>query len=163
MVIKEKVQKAVNKQINAELYSSYLYLSMAAYFESISLRGFAHWMKAQAEEERGHAMKLYEYIIDRNGVVTLAGIDGPRTEWKSPLAAFSEAYAHEVKVTSMINDILSLAREEGDYATEEMLDWFVNEQMDEEANPKLIIDKLKIIKDSGDGLLRLDSELGERK
>lgn len=163
MVIKEKIQKAINKQINAELYSSYLYLSMAAYFESLSLRGFAHWMRAQADEERGHAMKLYEYIIERNGVVTLVGIDGPRTEWKSPLAAFSEAYAHEVKVTSMINDILSLAREDGDYATEEMLHWFVEEQIDEEANPKLIIDKLKIIKDSGDGLLRLDRELGERK
>jgi len=163
MVIKEKVAKAINKQINAELYSSYLYLAMAAYFESVNWLGLAQWMKVQASEEHAHAMKFYGYLHDRGGRVVLSGIDGPKTEWKSPLAVFVDAYAHEIKVTGLINGLLQVARDEDDAATEAMLQWFINEQVEEEAHALLIVEKLKLIKDSVNGLFMLDHELGERK
>jgi len=163
MVIKEKMVKAINKQINAELYSSYMYLSMAAYFEANNWLGFAQWLKVQTREENGHAMKFYEYVYDRGGKVHLTDIEAPPVEWKSPLAAFEAVYAHEVKVTALISDLLKLAREEGDMATEAMLQWFINEQVEEEANAQIIVEKLKLIKDSAQGLFMLDHELGERK
>jgi len=163
MVIKEKMQKAVNKQINAELYSSYLYLAMAAHFEANNLLGFAQWLEVQAKEENTHAMKFYKYVIERGGKVTLTEIAAPPLEWKSPLAAFETVYAHELKVTALINDLLKLAKEEGDSATELLLQWFIDEQVEEEANAMLIVEKLKLIKDSSQGLLMLDKELGERK
>lgn len=163
MVIKEKMQKALNKQINAELYSSYLYLSMAAYFESINLTGFANWMKVQAKEENEHAMKFYNFIIERAGRVILTQIETPKSEWKSPLAVFEDAYAHELKVTSLIEGLVKLARDENDYSSAEMLQWFIKEQVEEEANSLLIVEKLKLIKDAANGLLMLDHELGERK
>ena len=163
MSIKDKMAKAINKQINAELYSSYLYLSMAAYFESINLRGFANWMSVQSKEEYGHAMKLYAYVIERGGRVTLTEIDAPKTAWKSPLAAFEEVYAHELKVTDLINGLVAQAKDDDDYATESMLKWFVDEQVEEEANASEIVAKLKAVKDSTNGIFMLDHRLGERK
>jgi ferritin len=130
MLINEKMQKALNKQINAELYSSYLYLSMAAYFEATKRVGFAVWMKVQAREENAHAMKFYDYVFARGGAVTLYAIDAPKTEWKTPLEAFEEVYAHEVKVTALINSLVDLARKEKDHATESALKWFVDEQVE---------------------------------
>ncbi|MFH0826268.1 MAG: ferritin [Candidatus Omnitrophota bacterium] len=163
MVIKEKMQKAINKQINAELYSSYLYLAMAAHFEANNLLGFAKWLKMQASEENTHGMKFFEYVLERGGRVTLAEIAAPASEWKSPLAAFEAVYAHELKVTGLINDLLKLAKEEQDSASELMLQWFIDEQVEEETNASLIVEKLKMIKDAPQGLLMLDKELGERK
>ncbi|HOW36448.1 MAG TPA: ferritin [Candidatus Omnitrophota bacterium] len=163
MVIKEKLQKAINKQINAELYSSYLYLSMAAYFESMNFKGFAHWLQLQANEENQHAMKFYAYVIERGGKVVLTEIAAPKAEWKSPLAAFEEVYAHEMKVTSLINDLMKLAKDDNDFATESLLKWYVDEQVEEEANALSIVEKLKLIKDSNNGLFMLDHELGGRK
>jgi len=163
MAIKEKLVQAINKQINAELYSSYLYLAMAAYFESNNWMGFAQWMKVQLREENTHAMKFYEYLVIRGGRVVLSAIDAPDREWKSPLGVFEAVYAHEVKVTAMVNDLLKLARDEQDTATEVMLQWFINEQVEEEANALLILEKLKMIKDSTNGLFMLDHKLGERK
>jgi Ferritin-like protein len=163
MVIKEKMVKAINKQINAELYSSYLYLSMAAYFEANNWLGLAAWMKVQAREENAHAMKFYGYVFERGGRVVLAAIDAPKTEWKSPLAVFEEVYAHELKVTGLIHDLANLAKKENDHATESMLKWFIDEQVEEEANAALIVEQLKRIKDSANGLFMLDHKLGERK
>jgi ferritin len=163
MVIKEKMQKAINKQINAELYSSYLYLAMAAHFEANNLLGFAHWLKLQAAEENTHGMKFYAYVLERGGKVVLTEIAAPPLEWKTLLAGFEAVYAHELKVTGLINDLLKLAKEEGDAATELMLQWFIDEQVEEEAHAALIVEKLKMIKDAPQGLLMLDKELGERK
>ena len=163
MKIKDKMVKALNKQINAELYSSYIYLAMAAYFEANNWLGFAQWMKVQSREENTHAVKIYDYIFERGGKAVLSAIDAPASEWKSVLDAFSAAYDHEVKVTGMINDLLKLAKEENDTATESMLKWFIDEQVEEEAQTLLIVDKLKLIKDSMQGLFMLDKELGERK
>jgi len=163
MVIKDKMLKAINKQIGEEMFSSYLYLSMAAYFESMNLPGFAHWMKLQSKEEYGHAMKFFEYIIDRGGKVTLAEIAAPKTEWKSPLAAFEETYAHELKITGCINNLVKIAREEGDLATESMLKWYIDEQVEEEKNATEILDLLKKIKDSVQGLILLDRQLAARQ
>ncbi len=163
MVIKEKMVKAINEQINAEFYSSYLYLSMAAYFEANNWLGLAAWMKVQAREENAHAMKFYAYVFERGGKVVLDAIDAPKTEWKSPLAVFEDAYAHELKVTGLIHGLVNLAKKENDNATESMLKWFIDEQVEEEANSALIVEQLKRIKDSANGLFMLDHKLGERK
>lgn len=163
MEIKEKVTKAINKQINAELYSSYLYLAMSAFFVAKNWLGFAHWMKVQSGEENAHAMKFYDFVLERGGEVVLEDIKAADTGWKAPLEVFEAVYAHELKVTALINDLLKVARQEGDAATESMLKWFIDEQVEEEANAKQIVDKLKLIKDSANGLFMLDHELGERK
>lgn len=163
MVIREKVAKAINKQINAELYSSYLYLAMAAHFESINWKGFGHWLKVQSKEEYGHAMKLYEYVIERGGKIALTEIATPKSEWKTPLAAFEEVYAHELKITSLINDLAKMARDEHDYATENLLQWFVNEQVEEEANAVNIVENLKLTNNAAAGLFIIDQQLGARK
>lgn len=163
MKINSKVEKAINNQINKELYSSYLYLAMAAYFESVNLRGFAHWVRLQAKEEDAHAMKFYGYLFDRGGRVILSAIDAPPAEWKSAFDVFSQIYAHEVKVTGYINDVLKTARQENDSATETMLDWFITEQVEEEAHAQQIMERLKMVKDSSNGLLMLDFELSQRK
>ena len=125
--------------------------------------GFAQWMKVQLREENTHAMKFYEYLVTRGGRVVLSAIDAPDKEWKSPLGVFEAVYAHEVKITVMINDLLKLARDEQDTATEVMLQWFITEQVEEEANALLILEKLKMIKDSANGLFMFDHKLGERK
>ena len=163
MAIKKKMQDAINKQINAELYSSYLYLAMAAYFEKNNWLGFAQWMKVQSKEENTHAMKFYDYVLERGGEVVLDDIKAADTGWKTPLEVFEAVYGHELKVTALINDLFKLAGQEGDIATKSMLKWFIDEQVEEEANAKLIVEKLKLIKDSVNGLFMLDHELGERK
>ncbi len=163
MEIKDKVTKAINKQINAELYSSYLYLAMAAYFGANNWPGFAHWMKTQSMEEYGHAMKFYNFVIERGGKVALEDIKAAKPDWDKPLEVFEAVYEHELKVTSLINDLLKLARQENDTATESMLKWFIDEQVEEEANARQIVDQLKLIKDSANGLFILDHKLGERK
>lgn len=152
----------LNRQVNAELYSSYLYLSMAAYFESINLKGFANWMKIQAQEEVTHAMKFFDYINERGGRVTLDTIKKPPAEWKSPLDVFENTYKHEVNVTKMINSLVDLAIKEKDHATYNMLQWFVAEQVEEEASADAIRQQLKFIGKDGRGLLMLDRELSRR-
>ncbi len=163
MVIKDKVAKAINKQINAELYSSYLYLAMSAWFQSVNFTGFAKWMAVQAKEEYAHAMKFYDYLLERGGKVTLAEIAAPKGSWKSPLNAFEEVYAHELKVTALIGDLVKLAKDDDDYATESMLKWFVDEQVEEESNALLIVEQLRVIKESTGGLYMLDHRIGTRE
>lgn len=161
-MLKKKVLDALNSQLNAELYSSYLYLSMEAYFESIDLSGFANWMRAQAQEELMHAMKFYDYIVRRGERVTLSAIEGPQVEWKSPLAVFEHVYEHEQKVTRMINDLVDLSTSESDHASVNFLQWFVAEQVEEEESANGVLQRIKLTKDSKSGLFMLDSELGQR-
>lgn len=162
-MLSKRMEEALNKQINAELYSAYLYLSMAAYFDSISLDGFSHWMKLQAKEETEHAYKIYGYVYERGGAVILEAINKPPTKWDSPLAVFEDAYKHEQKVSEMINNLVAMAREEKDYATENFLQWFVEEQVEEEANADEVVQKLKMVKDSRNGLFMMDGKLGQRE
>jgi len=161
-MIKEKIQEALNKQLNAELFSSYLYLSMAAYFESINLKGFANWMRVQTQEELVHAMKFYNFIIERGGKAVLSAIEGPPTQWKSPLAVFEHAYKHEQKVTGLINNLVDLSIAEQDHATNNFLQWFVAEQVEEEASADEVVQKIKLIGDATGGLFMLDQELAQR-
>ena len=158
----KKMEKSFNEQINEELYSAYLYLSMVAYFESTNLPGFANWMRVQTQEEIVHAMKFYDYINQRNGRVVLTALADPQIEWKSPMDAFEAAYKHEVHITAKINELVNLAIEEKDHAANMFLQWFVNEQVEEEKSPSDIIQKLKMIKDSSEGLYMLDKELATR-
>jgi ferritin len=162
-MISPKMEDALNKQINAEFYSSYLYLAMAADFESKNLEGFSNWMKVQAQEEWGHGMRLYKYINEQMGRVTLKAIDAPPTEWKSALEMFEAAYKHEQMVTGLINKLVALANEENDYATQNFLQWFVEEQVEEENSAGTITERLKMIGDSVQGLFMLDSILGRRE
>jgi len=162
MKIGKTVQDAINEQIKNELYSAYIYLAMSAYFEGAGLSGFAHWMRAQAAEEEEHAMKFFDFVFDRGGRVELQAIDKPPFEWASPLAAFEHALAHEQKVTAMIHDIYTLAGKENDYATQVMLHWFIDEQVEEEKSASAIVDQLKMIDVKGTGLMVLDHKLGSR-
>ena len=162
-MLNPKVQDALNKQINAELFSSYLYLSMAAYFEAEDLKGMAHWMRIQAGEENGHAMRIFDFINDRSGRVALTSTETPKAEWKSPLEAFQDAYKHEVKISGMINDLMNLVAVEKDGAGHDFLEWFVREQVEEEAAAQLIVAQLKLVGDNGVGLYMLDQQLGQRK
>jgi len=161
-MIKEKIQEALNQQLNAELFSSYLYLSMAAYFESINLKGFANWMRVQTQEELVHAMKFYNFIIERGGKAVLSAIEGPPTQWKSPLAVFEHAYKHEQKVTGLINNLVDLSIAEQDHATNNFLQWFVAEQVEEEASADEVVQKIKLMGDATGGLFMLDQELAQR-
>ena len=161
-MIAKKMEQALNEQVNAELYSAYLYLSMEAYFKSLNLNGFANWMRVQTQEEVAHAMKIYDFINERGGRVTLKAIDGPETEWKSPLAAFESIYAHEQKVTSLINALVDLAIKEKDHAANSFLQWFVNEQVEEEASADEIVQQLKMMQDAPGGMFMMDRELGQR-
>jgi ferritin len=161
-MLTESLEEALNEQITAELYSEHVYLSMAAYYADEGLPGFASWMRAQADEERAHAMRIYEYIIERDGRITLEAIESPPTEWSSPADAFETAYEHEVEISERINDLVALARKENDNATENMLQWFVAEQVEEEATAQGVLDKLKHVGDDGPGLLMVDQELGQR-
>ena len=161
-MLKEKIQKALNQQVNAELYSSYLYLAMAAYFETINLKGFANWMRVQTQEELVHAMKFYDFIIERGGKAVLSSIEGPPTEWPSPLAVFEQAYEHEQKVTGLINNLVDLSMAEQDHATNNFLQWFVAEQVEEEASADEVVQKIKLMGDASGGLFMLDRELAQR-
>ena len=161
-MLSKTIEKAINKQINAELWSGYLYLSMASYFESIGLKGFANWMWIQAREEATHAMRFYHHVIERNGRVLITAIDKVSTDWKSPLHAFEDTYTHEIKVTGLINNLVNLAISEKDHTTANMLQWFVNEQVEEESSASEIIQKLKLIGKDTSGLFMLDKELAVR-
>jgi len=161
-MLDEKIQIALNQQLNAELYSSYLYLSMSAYFQSVNLSGFANWMRIQAQEELVHAMKFYDFINERGSRVMLQPVEGPPTEWSSPLDAFENAYRHEQKVTGLINDLVNLAVKERDHATNIFLQWFVTEQVEEEASADEVVQKLKLMGDAKGGLFMLDREMGQR-
>ena len=161
-MLSKKMEEALNKQVNAELFSSYLYLAMAADFEAKNLPGIAHWLGLQAKEENGHGMKFYGYINDRRGRVTLAAIAAPQAEWATPLAAFEAVLAHEEKVTGLINGLVALAAEEKDNATSVLLQWFVTEQVEEEKNADAIVAQLKMVGDKPHALIMLDRALAQR-
>lgn len=161
-MLSKKMQKALNDQINAEMASGYIYLSMSNSFELQNLPGMAAWMKAQAGEELGHALKIYGYIHSRNAEPSLAAIAAPQAGWDGPLAAFQDAYKHEQYISGRINKLVELARAEKDYATEVFLNWFVEEQVEEESSALAVVEKLKMIGDHRGGLYMLDRELGSR-
>lgn len=158
-MINDKMQQALNRQLNRELYSAYLYLAMAAYFDSIRLKGFANWMRVQAQEEVEHGMKFYDYIVESSGRVIMADIEAPPSKWESPLDAFEFTFKHEQKVTGLINDLVNLSLAENDEATNNFLQWFVKEQVEEEESADAVVQK---IKRAGADLSMLDQELGKR-
>jgi len=162
-MITKKMEKALNDQINAELYSAYLYLSMSAYFEAGNLPGLAKWMRIQWQEEVMHGLKIYDYVNERGGRVTLKSIDEPPAKWKSPLDVFQATYKHEQVVTGRISDLVTQAVAEKDHATNAFLQWFVTEQVEEEKSADEIVQKLKRISDAPGGLYMLDKELGQRQ
>jgi len=161
-MISGKIQEALNNQINEELFSSYLYLAMSSHFQETDLPGFSTWMRVQAQEELMHAMKIFDFIIERGGRVNLQSVKEPTHVWDSPLAAFEAAYEHERHITSCIDELVDLARENRDHATEIFLQWFVTEQVEEEASADEIVKKLKMIDGSKNGLFMMDRELGAR-
>jgi ferritin len=161
-MITKTVQNAINEQINKELYSSYLYLSMAAYFEDKNLPGFAKWMYVQAEEERGHGMKLFEHLLERSGKVELKPIAGPQTTWNTSLEVFKHVQEHEAAVTASINTLYELALKEKDYPFQVELQWFISEQVEEEKNAAEIVQQLELIDAKGTAVLMLDHQLGKR-
>ncbi len=162
MKLSTTLQESFNDQINAELASAYLYLSMAAYFEDENLPGFAHWMRMQNEEETSHAMRFFDYVHDRGGRATLQGIEQPSSDFRDPLDVMERTLEHERKVTALINRMYQLAIEESDYAAQVMLHDLINEQVEEEKVAEEIVDHLRIIEGDGTGLLQIDARLGER-
>jgi ferritin len=156
------MQDAINEQINRELYSSYLYLSMSAFFSERNLPGFAQWLGVQAEEERGHAMKFHTFLLDRGGHVALKEIAAPASEWKTSLEAFKEVQAHEGKVTASIHALYELAMKEKDYPAQVLLQWFIGEQVEEEKNAAEVVAQLELIDSRGTAVLMLDHRLGKR-
>ena len=161
-MLSKKMEKALNEQLNAELASAYIYLSLAAYFESENLEGFSGWMQVQAQEEVGHAMKIYGYIHSRGGRVLLAAIDAPQETWKSPTAGFEAALEHEKMITKRINDLVNLANDESDNASHQFLMWFVAEQVEEEESVSRVVDRLKMIGGAPGGMFMMDRELARR-
>ncbi|MBO4955449.1 MAG: ferritin [Muribaculaceae bacterium] len=161
-MLNPKIQDALNAQINAELWSAYLYLSMAMNFEAEGRPGVANWFKIQFQEEQAHAQIFINYVNQRGGRVVLKAIDAVPTEWATPLVAFEATLEHEQKVTALINSLYSLAEQEADYATRDRLNWFVAEQVEEEDNCRQLIDKFRLIGDNGMGIYMLDQELGAR-
>jgi ferritin len=161
-MLNEKMQKAIEEQINAELWSAYLYLSMSAYFERLNLPGFANWMKIQWQEEITHAIKFFDFVHERGGKIVLRPIAAVPSEWKNAADAYAETLKHENVVTSLINNLVNIAVEEKDHATNNMLQWYIAEQVEEEANAEKILGQLKLIGDNGYGLLMLDRELATR-
>lgn len=162
-MLSKKLEDAINEQINKELYSAYLYLSMSSYCESESLAGFAGWMRAQAQEEINHAMRLFDYVAARGGRVVLKAIEMPTPVWKSPLEMFEQVLQHERKVTGMINRLYELALSENDYATQMELQWFITEQVEEEESAGAVVEQLRRVGDQPMGLLMMDRQLGERQ
>ena len=161
-MLKEKMEKALNEQINKELYSSYLYLSMSAYAQSLGMPGIANWMKIQAKEELTHANKFFDYIHERNGRVLLTAIDKVDIEFGDVIEIFKRVLEHEQLVTESINNLVDISIELSDHATRSMLLWFVDEQVEEEATVQEIIDQLKMVEGKGHGLFMIDKELGAR-
>lgn len=161
-MLTENMQKALNDQVKWELWSSYLYLSMASYFEDLGLSGFANWMKVQEQEEKFHATKFYNYTIERGGRILLQTLEAPENTWASPLAAFQDTLRHEQGVTARINALMDLAIAEKDHATTSYLKWFIDEQVEEEASVQDAINKLKLVEGNPSALYLLDKELGTR-
>ena len=161
-MISKKIQDAINAQIQAEMYSSNLYLSMAAYCESINMKGFAHWMRLQAGEELMHAHQFFDYVIQREGRALVGAIDAPPQDFKSPRDVFEQTLAHEKKVTGLVNGLYELALAEKDYATQSMLQWFINEQVEEEKNATAIVETLKTVGTQGASLFMVDRQLAAR-
>jgi ferritin len=162
-MLDNELQTKLNEQINIELQAAYLYFSMATYFDSLSLDGFSHWMKTQAQEELGHAMKVYQYLSDQGAHAEMLAIPAPATKFDSPLQAFELALGHEKKLAATLNDISVLATEKRDNTTSSFLDWFLTEQVEEVALVNTIVDKLKMIGDNGFGILMMSNELGQRQ
>jgi len=158
----KRIEEELNKQINAELWSAYLYLSMSAYFEDTDLPGFANWMKVQYHEEVSHALKIFDFVNERSGRVILQPIDAVPSEWKDPVDVFENTLEHEKKVSGMINNLADIAYEEKDHATLNMLQWFIAEQVEEEANADEVLQQLKRLQGSGQGLFMLDREFAQR-
>ena len=161
-MLSKTMEKAINGQINAELYSSYLYLAMSAYAEDANLPGFAQWMKVQAQEEQEHAMKFFHHVAERGGRVELEAIAKPPVDFQSPLAMFEQTLEHEKHVTALINDLYAQAVKEKDYASQVMLQWFISEQVEEEANATQIVETLRIGGEKGNALIMTDRALGSR-
>ncbi len=162
-MISKKIQEAINHQINKEFWSAYLYLSMSAYFEDQNLPGFANWMRIQFQEETSHAMKLFDYVHDRGGKVELKPIEDVKKVWDGVLNVFEETYKHEQEVTNSINKLMNIAIEEKDHATMNLLQWFVDEQVEEEATVDQIIHQLKMVDGKGHGLFMMDNEFKGRQ
>lgn len=161
-MLSKKMEQAINEQINAEFYSSYLYLAMSAHLKDTGLHGCAAWMEAQTEEEWFHGMKIYGYLCERGSRITLKAIAQPPAKWQSCPAVFTDVLKHEQEVTRLINNLVNLAQDEGDHASNVFLQWFIEEQVEEEATAKAILDKLKLIGDDTHSLFILDKELGQR-
>jgi ferritin len=161
-MIDQRMQEALNKQINAEIYSAYLYLSMSAHFQSVNLAGLANWMRVQWQEELAHGLKFYDYVNERGGRIVLQPVEAPPSQWDSPLAVFEHVYQHEQKVTGMINKLVDLAVEIRDHATNNVLQWFVAEQVEEEASADEVVRKLKLVGDDPSALFMIDRELAQR-
>lgn len=162
-MLSKKMEKALNDQINAEIWSAYLYLSMSAYFEADNLPGFANWMKIQWQEELSHANKIFDYVNERGGRVVLQPIAEVKTEWKDIIEVFEETFAHEKHVSALINNLVDIAIQEKDHATNNMLQWFVAEQVEEEATAEEILNHLKRINGFGHGIIMLDREMSQRQ
>ncbi len=161
-MLSKTMQDAFGAHINHELYSSYLYLSMSLYFEGRSLPGFARWMRIQSTEENSHGMKMLDHVLDRGGSVTLQAIEQPAADFKSALDVFERTVAHEQKITAEINALYATAMKENDFASMEMLQWFIKEQVEEEKNSNLILEQLKLAGDKGSSLVMLDHRMGKR-
>ena len=161
-MLSERMQGALNEQINAELYSSYLYLAMSSHFSSANLAGMASWMRVQVQEELFHAIKMYDFVNERGGRAMMKAINQPPGAWDSPLAVFEAGLDHERKVTGLINNLVDVAIAERDHATSIFLQWFVTEQVEEEANASGIVSKLRMIGHDASSLFALDQELGQR-
>ncbi len=161
-MIKKEIQDAINRQIVREMYSSNLYLAMAGHFSSINLKGFANWMRVQAREETVHAMKFFDYLINRGGKAEVGAIGNPPSTWETPLQAFEDAYEHELLVTHWINELMDIALEHKDHASASFLKWFIDEQVEEEANTSELVERLRLNGDSKSGLFMIDNELKAR-
>ena len=161
-MLSKRIEKELNDQINAEYWSAYFYLSMAAYFENKNLPGFANWMKVQYQEEISHVIKFFDYVNERGGRVLLKPIDTVKTEWKDEIEVFDDTLKHEQKVTGLINNLVNIAVEEKDHATHNMLQWYVSEQVEEESSADEILQQLKMLEGNKHGLLMLDRELKQR-
>lgn len=161
-MLDEKMIKAMNAQFNGELYSAYLYVAMAAYFDSINLKGFSNWMKVQVQEELVHAQKIYDFLINSNAKIVFTEIQAPKNSWDLPLAVFEATYRHEVEVTKNIHQLFKLATDLNDYPSISFLKWFIDEQVEEESNAKEALEKLKLIGKDTSALFILNQELGSR-
>lgn len=162
-MISKKIQEAINEQINAELYSAYLYMSMSAYCAENTFSGFAHWLDVQAKEEYSHAMKFYNYLLDRGASINFKAIDAPKAKFNSMVELFEQVLNHEKHVTALINKLYELTLKEKDYATQIMLQWFIGEQVEEEASASEILEKLKMLGDRPGGILYLDKSMAKRE